>query len=202
MIDRQGEIDYAKASAQDLPAIASIHKNSLGVGVLSNCGTSFLVRMYSSIMQLSSNLLVVAKIDGKVVGFIVGMTEKVSPLKSLNLIAVLIFLLNCIRKPYLVISAVTVYRNLSKNQDRPGDVEISHFAVNDRYRGRGVGSRLVSIIGDMARDSGYSSVFTRTHNDRLIEFYRVNFNALEVNRLRTPKVDYVTLKWKIDADRG
>ena len=201
MMEDAGEVEFTNATEQDLLEIALIHKKSLAIGVLSNCGIDFLVRMYSSILQTSSNAMVVAKIDGKVVGFIVGLVKDVSPLASLDLKALLIYLFNCFRKPYLFFSTLKLLRHLKYDKNRPGDVEISHFAVDNRYRGMGIGSGLISIIEDKVVESGSDSIFTRTHNDRLIEFYQTNFGAQEIARFSTSQIDYVTLKWLVKSDR-
>jgi ribosomal protein S18 acetylase RimI-like enzyme len=201
MIDHDEKVIYETASGADLRSIASIHKDSLGVGILSNCGINFLERMYASIMKVPSNSIVVAKYNGRVIGFIVGIVEDVSPLGSLRLDSLLILLFNSIRKPYLFISAITVFKNINRDFNRPGDIEISHLAVDARYREMGVGTKLISIIERKAMSRGFKSIFTRTHNNRLVKFYKSKFNASEESRFSTPKIDYVMLKWQVDKER-
>jgi len=201
MIDDDEKVIYEKATGADLHSIASIHIDSLGVGILSNCGINFLERMYASIMKIPSNSIVVAKYNGRVIGFIVGIVEDVSPLGSLRLVSLIIFLFNCIRKPYLIISAITVFKNINRDCERPGDIEISHLAIDPRYREMGIGTKLISIIEKFAMSRGFKSIFTRTHNNRLEKFYKHKFNALEESRFSTPKIDYVMLKWQVDRKR-
>ena len=61
-------------------------------------------------------------------------------------------------------------RNNIKNNDDTA-VELSHFAVKDVYKGRGVGSQLVKKLEEQAKIDGYLRVFTSSHNQRLVDYY-------------------------------
>lgn len=201
MLDDGDKLVIEKASTEDLSSIALIHERALEVGVLSNCGTGYLIRMYASIMNSTANRIFVAKYSGKVVGFIVGTEEEVSPFRSFNLVALLTFLFNCIRKPYLISATLTVLRKTNRDSLRFGALEISHFAIDDEFRKLGLGSKLISLVQSRARSRGLRSVITTTHNERLADFYKSRFNAKEVSRLSTSKIDYITLKWDVDGSR-
>ncbi|MDP7238494.1 MAG: GNAT family N-acetyltransferase [Candidatus Latescibacteria bacterium] len=198
MSNESGSIYYTSISVNDVEAVAEIHRTSLDVGILlNNFGTNFLVRMYFAIIQKGSNFGYVAKLDGKAVGFIIGSVEEISFTRCLDLFSVLIFLLNCLRTPHLLFSTVTVFLKTSNKKERVDDVEISHFAVDKKFRGLGVGSELISLIEQKASEDGFKTISTRTYNERLITYYCKQKKAAEVGRFHISKNAYVTLRWNL-----
>ena len=86
-----------------------------------------------------------------------------------------------IKKVYLKAFFISFFRlYLSRdnlwNKDK-STVELSHFAVREGYKSKGVGSELIRRLEEQAKLEGYIKVFTSTHNLDLVQSYKIKKKA-------------------------
>ena len=62
---------------------------------------------------------------------------------------------------------------------------------------KGIGGNLIEKLETKAKESGFSSVFTRTHNERLSSYYIKSRKAKVLKRLPMASYVLLVLKWEI-----
>lgn len=186
--------------------ISSIHFQELGVGLLTLLGPRFVEAMYQALLE--KNWGFVAERDDEVVGFIFATQTEISLLRCLSIHSLLLFVINSFRSPEKFRSFVSAFRKMYLTgygrATTPNDlaVELSQFAVKDRWKARGIGKSLINALEDRARARGARYVFTRTHNSALAKFYTDTRNAQELERVSLGVYDAVLMKWNISITEG
>jgi ribosomal protein S18 acetylase RimI-like enzyme len=162
-------------------SIVKIHQESLKDNVLTNFGESFLIRVYNNIIIEKNNTLVIAKYKNKIVGYIALNFYKQNFIKSVRPLDIIIFLKNSILKPYLILS---IYCQLMHKKNYPDDnsCEISHFAVLKKYRGIGIGNKLILESIRYAKSKNKYFLKTKTNNYNLSKFYTKYYNAIIIEK--------------------
>ena len=195
-------IEYAKLKETDILSISEIHKYELKIGVLALFGSPFLRQMYLSLLN-RGNWGFIAKVEGETVGYIFATQTEISLLKCLSIQSILRFLLNSISNPLKFFSFFIAFKEsyLNNSNDKiipiKTMIELSHFAIKEDWKSKGIGGNLIEKLEAKAKESGFSSVFTRTHNQRLSSYYIKSRKAKVLKRL--PMASYVSLvlKWEI-----
>jgi len=195
-------IEYAKLKETDILTVSEIHKQELKIGVLSLFGSPFLSQMYLSLLN-RGNWGFVAKVKGETVGYIFATQTEISLLKCLSIQSIIYFLLNSVLNPLKFFSFLIAFKEsyLNNSNDKiipiKTMIELSHFAVKEDWKSKNIGENLIKMLEAKAKESGFSSVFTRTHNERLSSYYIKSRKAKILKRL--PMASYVSLvlKWKI-----
>ena len=195
-------IKYAKLKETDILTVSEIHKQELKIGVLTLFGSPFLSQMYLSLLN-SGNWGFVAKVKGETVGYIFAKQTDISLLKCLSIQSIIYFLLNSVSNPLRFVSFLIAFKEsyLNNSNDKiipiKTMIELSHFAVKEDWKSKRIGENLIEILEAKAKERGFSSVFTRTHNERLSSYYIKSRKAKVLKRLPTASYVSLVLKWKI-----
>ena len=195
-------IEYAELKETDILSLSEIHKHELKIGVLTMFGSPFLRQMYLSLLN-QGNWGFVAKVEGEIVGYIFATQTEISLLKCLSIQSILRFLLNSILNPLKFFSFLIAFKEsyLNNSNDKfvpfKTMIELSHFAIKEDWKSKGIGGNLIEKLETKAKESGFSSVFTRTHNERLSSYYIKSRKAKVLKRLPMASYCSLVLKWKI-----
>ena len=76
-------------------------------------------------------------------------------------------------------------------------IELSQFAVKEGFKGMGLGSKLVESLEIPAKNEGFSLVFTRTHNIRLVKHYKKSREAKLLLKVPLGTYESHLLEWSI-----
>ena len=195
-------IEYEKLSDVDVISISEIHKNELEIGVLTLFGSQFLIEMYSSLLR-SGNWGFIARLDGETIGFIVATQTEISLFKCLSIHSILHFVANSLFNPIKFFSFLIAFKehylHNSKYKIKPTKaiVELSHFAIIEEWKSKGIGGTLIKKFEEAAKARGFSSIYTRTHNERLSSHYIEKKRAKVLKRLPMASYNSRIFKWDI-----
>lgn len=126
--------------------VAELHAASIDQGFLSSLGTPFLALLYEAIDADASSVLLVAREQGEVVGFVAGAHGMRPVYRQLlrrlpRLVAALLPAMLSPRKLVRIAEIVFVGKKAQAIAGLP-DAELLSIAVDPRYRGRGHAERL------------------------------------------------------------
>jgi ribosomal protein S18 acetylase RimI-like enzyme len=149
------------AGADDLKAIVRVHLSAFFSGfTLSMLGPTFLHKYYRQVLSFDEGILLVAEIEGQIVGFIAGSTNPRRFYQALSqhkwefavpaLLAVL-------RRPHLMLRVGGLVRRslfpLERlNAGSQASCELSNLSVCPERTGQGIGKALVSAFIDVAQE--------------------------------------------------
>lgn len=143
-----------RAEKKDYIQIAQLHKEGIKKGFLSSLGMQFLTRLYWAINNEPGAYILVADENGIVAGFISGVVDiqgfykRILLRRWFHLMAPLVgYLINVsiIKK---VVETVLYGLKTKKNESHASEctAEMLSVAVNNNYRGQGVGKKLVDAL--------------------------------------------------------
>lgn len=174
-------INLRPARLSDIRTITLIHMESFRGFFLTNLGTGFLHELYNGFLKDSLGILVVAEMDGVIVGFAAGCIKPEKFFQKLRNRRWPYFLFSAIpmvcRQPVFVIKKLfeaLFYSGESPCQINDG-VLLSSLAVAPSWAGKGVGKKLVLEFVEKAETLGGKSVYVITDtidNDAVNSFYR------------------------------
>lgn len=190
------KIKLLKNNKNSVATIVKIHQQSLKNNILANFGNKFLTRMYAGICNDKNNLILVAVIKDRIVGYIALNFLKEDFIKHIKFQDILIFLKNLISKPYLIFS---LFCQLSHHENYPeqNSSEISHFAVLKSYRKKGIGNKLILRSINISKKKKKGFVKTKTNNYKLSNFYIKKYNAALVKEFNVFREKYFILEINI-----
>ena len=171
-----------KIQDQHVEQIVDIFDEELNVSILNLFGKEFIEKMFKSLLVSNLGFVSISDETFKVTGFIIMIKKDISLFRCITFKSLINFftkiLTNYSNLKAFLISFFKLYllRNNIKNNDDTA-VELSHFAVKDAYKGRGVGSQLVKKLEEQAKTDGYLRVFTSSHNQRLVDYYLLKKKA-------------------------
>ncbi|MDA8369519.1 MAG: GNAT family N-acetyltransferase [Nocardiopsaceae bacterium] len=174
----------------DVPAAVRLHRANLASGFFVDLGDRFLCRYYRTFLTSPAGVALVAEVDGRSAGFLVGSTDDVvhrrhvMRLDRWNLART--GTASLIVRPELIARfARTRARRFLKGMrhSSPQDTTpldqvrtgmLSHVAVEGRLRRAGVGARLVRGFIDIAKVHGVERLrlYTSYDNEAAQRFYR------------------------------
>ncbi len=192
--------------AGDIRTVARIHFESLPEDFLPSLGLHFLDAVYYPAAIRSQHAVTfIARLDGQRVGFVTVahnsdrytndiLKGRYSTLASYALGASL-------RDPMMLIRSFQVVRSALLSKPDPVKSEIVFIAVDEPFRGRGVGSLLISRAIKYLQNKGQHECRTKTlaSNMDVIRVYQ-KLGWKERNRFRLMDRDYVTLV--LDVRKG
>lgn len=169
---------------QYVEAVAKIHYDSLRADFLPSLGIDFLKKFYDASLESRFGLTYIYLLENKVVGFVVVSWDSSKLLKDI-FFKKSFWVLTCGIKR--IICDYKIFKNtielirdvfLSKNDD-PVKGEIVIIAVDDNFRGRGIGKQLVSQAARclLERDIKQCRTKTLLSNRAVISFYNKNFSG-------------------------
>jgi len=150
-------IKFGKANPSDSFRIACLHKREISMGFLSQQPTAFLKILYSFLIK--KEIVYVAKIDGKVIGFVSGTSNTGRLYKNFitqNFLNLIPFIIKVIFSPAFIkksFESLLIPKKLSSNKsfNLP---ELLSIAVDKNFRGKGIGERLVKCLENEFAENG------------------------------------------------
>ena len=166
-----------KLNSSDYKVIASLHCDHINQGFLATLGVPFLTLLYEAIDKDSESVLLVERVDLKIVGFVtgtrgLGRIYKQLLLKPLRLIC---SLKSCFLSPSKMYKIVEVLL-MSKGSNISVDLskqELLSIVVNPAYQGGGHAENLFKALCSHFKAEGASSfsIVVGSNLDRAHAFY-------------------------------
>jgi len=163
------------ATATDAAAAARLHAAQISEGFLSLLGPGFLTRLYRRIVRTTDSFLLVAQIDGRVVGFVAGSGDVGALYRSFLLHDGVPAGLGAARQ--LAVGWRRAVETLRHGSDggvgRGRGTELLAIAVDPGEQGSGIGGALVdSFLAEVGRRGGRSAfVVVASRNDGAVRLY-------------------------------
>jgi hypothetical protein len=195
---------FREAFPSDLYKIVKIHLESFPKGIQTYMGDTYLRQKYYFLIMFSEVKLV-CEINGEVVGFSFSSPKPDFKLKlSFNHCFQIILSLI---KNTLVVSKLLYGRlqlSFTKNLVNSNqfllenNIELGYIAVSKTKRSIGLGAKLISEFERIANSKfSYNKILTRTHNERLTNFYIENKKAsIQKQKSRSDNYSCILL-WEI-----
>tara|TARA_B100001057_G_C22488587_1_gene809305 strand:- start:151 stop:744 length:594 start_codon:yes stop_codon:yes gene_type:complete len=165
-----------------LDQIIEIFLTELSISPIALLGKKFIKKMFQLLLKENLGFVSISEETQNVIGFIIMNKKKISLFRCITFES-LIYLITkiLIKKIYLKAFFTSFFRlYLSRdnlwNKDK-STVELSHFAVREGYKNKGVGSELIRRLEEQAKLEGYTKVFTSTHNLDLVQSYKIKKKA-------------------------
>ena len=184
-----------KLNSSDYRAIASLHCDHINQGFLATLGVPFLTLLYEAIDKDSESVLLVERVDRRVVGFVtgtrgLGRIYKQLLLKPLRLIY---SLKSCILSPskmYKILEVLLISKGSNISADLPKQ-ELLSIVVNPAYQGGGHAENLVKALWSQFRADGASSfrIVVGSNLDRAHAFY-TKMGSLPLEEIQVHKGAY------------
>ncbi len=163
-------------SKKDSPIIAKIHMQSLSDDFLPSLGVDFLSAFYQGVIGRPKVFGFLDTQKGKISGFVVGTSNMELFFKdtiSSNFISLFYhLLLALIKKPSIIKNVAETLFYTAK--DRGPVAELVIIAVDNRFRGKGIGKKLVLALEEEMKKrkiKGYKLTVTK-RNKAANEFYK------------------------------
>ena len=171
-----------KIQKDHLDQIIEIFLTELSISPIALLGKKFIKKMFQLLLKENLGFVSISEETQNVIGFIIMNKKKISLFRCITFES-LIYLITkiLIKKIYLKAFFTSFFRlYLSRdnlwNKDK-STVELSHFAVREGYKNKGVGSELIRRLEEQAKLEGYTKVFTSTHNLDLVQSYKIKKKA-------------------------
>jgi ribosomal protein S18 acetylase RimI-like enzyme len=137
------------ARPTDGRAVAELHSSGITEGFLSSLGTPFLARLYQAMARSPDAVLLLARVDGEVAGFVAGSArpgrfyrwflQNDAPSAALALLPRALH-------PRVLFRMTETLRQVRRNPDDDAVAELFAIAVSGSTRRGGVGAALVSRL--------------------------------------------------------
>ena len=173
--DETGKVEVQMADPGHAPAIARLHRDSIGSGFLSSLGLAFLTLLYRSMIESATVHVHVAMSGDSVVGFVAGAEDTSRFYKEFlrsHFFGAVIRLLPALVRPRTWKKVLETLRYGSEPTTRCA--ELLSMAVAAQGRGRGVGKALVEALLASASEAGIDRmrVVVGSKNEAAISLYR------------------------------
>lgn len=164
----------------DFDTVAKLHQNSITTGFLSKLGHDFLKELYSAIGKQHDTKIFIAESDDHVCGFIAG-TVSIHGLFKRVLFQYgyrFAFLLIKFMFDVKIIRMLceTFYYGFKKKNNISSIIssELLSISVDETFRGKGIGKKLVSELESFFRNSGVKTykVVTFSEDQKANDFYQ------------------------------
>ena len=166
-----------KLNSSDYRAIASLHCDHINQGFLATLGVPFLTLLYEAIDKDSESVLLVERVDRRVVGFVTGTRGLARIYKQLLLkpFRLIYSLKSCLLSPskmYKIIEVLLISKDSNISSDLPKQ-ELLSIVVNPAYQGGGHAENLFKALCAHFRAEGASSfsIVVGSNLDRAHAFY-------------------------------
>jgi ribosomal protein S18 acetylase RimI-like enzyme len=186
------DVKTLKLDSNDYRTVASLHCDNINQGFLATLGVPFLTLLYEAIDKDSESVLLVERVDRRVVGFVTG-TRGLGPiykqllLKPLRLIY---SLQSCILSPskiYKILEILLISKGSNISADLPKQ-ELLSIVVNPTYQGGGHAENLFKALCSHFREEGVSSfsIVVGVNLDRAHAFY-TKMGSVPVKQIQVHK---------------
>jgi glycosyltransferase involved in cell wall biosynthesis/ribosomal protein S18 acetylase RimI-like enzyme len=168
-----GEVTFRPATEEDVPALARMHSTAIDTGFLPTLGSRFMRRLYEALVSDPAAVVIVTDDAGAAVGFVAGVTDTGQFYRRFvrrHGVAAGLAALPRLIRPSVLRRAWETLRYEGTDGDVPA--ELLSMAVDDAYRGRGIGYRLGVGFLEAMRDAGPVKVVVGPENEAAIGAYR------------------------------
>ena len=165
-----------------LEEIIEIYLAELSISPIALLGKKFIKKMFQLLLKKNLGFVSISEETQNIIGFVIMKKKETTLFRCITFESLINFITKIlIKKVYLkafFISFFRLYLNRDNlwNNDK-STVELSHFAVREGYKSKGVGSELIRRLEEQAKLEGYNKVFTSTHNLDLAQFYKIKKKA-------------------------
>ncbi len=168
-----------QAQLDDTDAIVTIHLASFPGFFLSVLGRRFLRLLYRQFMTTETGILFVAEQEGKICGFVGGVTQQVGFYATLlrqhkwRFAAASLGAL--LRKPSIGARLLRARKRPREAVESMAEACLMSIGVDPAIEGKGIGRKLVELFCDEVRNRGGRTVCLTTdtlNNDRVNRFYQ------------------------------
>jgi ribosomal protein S18 acetylase RimI-like enzyme len=180
------EMQLRRLTSEDVPEVAALHLKAFPQFFLSSLGERFLREFYWGLSADPASICYVAKVDGKLGGFVAGSAQPGGTYRRLVKARFLkLFVatgLAVIRRPLIGLRLVRTFAARTSSAGQKDTAELMSIAVDPAQQGRSIGQALiVEFVGAAGRAGSRRIVLTtdRAQNSRVNAFY-----ALQGFRLR------------------
>jgi ribosomal protein S18 acetylase RimI-like enzyme len=163
----------------DFDTVAKLHQKSIATGFLSKLGLNFLKELYNAIGKQDSTKIFVAEADGNVCGFIAGtvcthrLYKRVVFQNGYRFAFLLLKFMFDVKM--LGMLCETFYYGFKKKNNISSSIssELLSISVDETFRGKGVGKKLVSELEFFFKNSGVKTykVVTFSEDRKANDFY-------------------------------
>lgn len=155
---------------EELNSVTQLHKETLKESFLNNFGPKFLSILYQNLIQSSKNYTLLVKSDGKVQGFLLAVSDLKNQLPAMLTPSLIMSLMH---KPGLLFRILGYF--LQSQPPSPA-FELQFIALDKKFRGRGVGSKMLAELGVKLTGIGQKNylVGTKADNAATNTFYQKN----------------------------
>jgi len=181
-----------KLNSSDYRAIASLHCDHINQGFLATLGVPFLTLLYEAIDKDSESVLLVERVDLKIVGFVTGTRGLARIYKQLLLkpLRLIYSLKSCLLSPskmYKIIEVLLISKDSNISSDLPKQ-ELLSIVVNPAYQGGGHAENLFNALCSHFREEGASSfsIVVGSNLDRAHAFY-TKMGSIPVKEIQVHK---------------
>ena len=164
-------------NSSDYRIVAIHHCDNITQGFLASLGVPFLTLLYEAIDKDSESVLLVVRVDRRVVGFVTGTRGLARIYKQLLLkpLRLIYSLKSCILSPskmYKIIEVLLISKDSDISSDLPKQ-ELLSIVVNPAYQGGGHAENLFNALCSHFREEGASSfsIVVGSNLDRAHAFY-------------------------------
>jgi ribosomal protein S18 acetylase RimI-like enzyme len=186
------DVKPLKLNSSDYRTVASLHCDHINQGFLTTLGVPFLTLLYEAIDKDSESVLLVERVDLKIVGFVTGTRGlariyKQLLLKPLRLIYALKSCLLSPSKMYKIIEVLLISKNSNISSNLPKQ-ELLSIVVNPAYQGGGHAENLFNTLCCHFREKGTSSfsIVVGSNLDRAHAFY-TKMGSIPVKKVQVHK---------------
>jgi ribosomal protein S18 acetylase RimI-like enzyme len=186
------DIKPHKLSSSDYRTVASLHCDHINQGFLATLGAPFLTLLYEAIDKDSESILLVERVDIKVVGFVTGTRGLARIYKQLLLkpLRLIYSLKSCFLSPskvYKIIEILLISKNNNISSSLPKQ-ELLSIVVNPAYKGEGHAENLFKALCSHFKEEGASSfsIVVGSNLDRAHAFYK-KMGSIPVKEIQVHK---------------
>ncbi len=186
------DVKTQKLNSSDYRTVASLHCDNINQGFLATLGVPFLTLLYEAIDKDSESVLLVERVDRRVVGFVtgtcgLGRIYKQLLLKPLRLIY---SLKSCILSPskmHKILEVLLISKGSNISADLPKQ-ELLSIVVNPAYQGGGHAENLFKALCFHFREEGAGSfrIVVGSNLDRAHAFYK-KMGSIPVKEIQVHK---------------
>ena len=186
------DVKLHKLNSNDYRTVASLHCDHINQGFLATLGVPFLTLLYEAIDKDSESVLLVERMDLKVIGFVTGTRGLGQIYKQLLLqpLRLIYSLKHCLLSPskmYKIIEVLLISKDSSIPSNFPKQ-ELLSIVVNPAYQGGGHAENLFKALCSHFRAEGASSfsIVVGSNLDRAHAFY-TKMGSIPVKEIQVHK---------------
>lgn len=192
-----------KVESADIEAITSIHIASFPRGILTFLGKKFLANLYE-MLRKNAKIGLVAEGESGILGYVFSSaTIPLSKLLRMSILPSVIasLLLNLPRLIPLIKSRLDLALKSRffnhKVKLNIEAIELSYIAVDQSIRSKGLGAELIESFEFSAQKNFDIYIYTtRTHNERLTNYYLKSKNAKIIDMVKNKKDYSCNIHWE------